>query len=369
MLQQGLEGVVRFASVVRASIVGVLVALPVGACGGGDSAPSSGGGSSTDTAFVKGLCQGFGAFSASIEKSFSGPTPSDIGSALAQLLKAMVEPTQKFSDSFQKLTPPSDISEWHKNAAAQLAAAAKALKDGKFDDPSLQGLSDSPIPDMPEPARDRLGAIAAKTDECKKANPFDTAAGSNSSSSSGAATPALKDAASGTWTGKFGTITFNSDGTAKFTIKNCGTESPSGAPFGAVDTCTPDTYTGKLRVGSNEYTLEDASGVGTSFQAYVDKDKKLHVGIGTVSDFGPGQKGTVQIFAGASMTVDGTKCSRQPFGGKGSTSVPCSWKKEQGKDVLEFDNDFGSKEELVILADEKLAVSPTIYVAVFDEKK
>ena len=363
----------RFSVLGRFIFAALLVAAPLAACGGGDNtAATGGGGSGADKAYVTGLCNGFAAFSTSLEKAFSGPTPADLGAAFTQLFKAMVQPIQQFSDAFGKLQPPADLADWHKTTATQLAAAAKALKDGKFDDPTLQGLSNSPIPNMPDAPRQRLEAIAAKTDACKKANPFDTSLGGGSSGSSGsrAATPALKDAAKGTWSGKFGTIVFNADGTAKFDIKNCGTESPSNAPFGAVDTCSPDSYTGKLTVGSYEYILADSSGAGMHFQAYVAKDKRLHVGIGTVSAFGPGQKGVVESFAGGVLKVDGNKCTKQSFAdSKNGKDAHCTWKKEDGKDVLEFDDDFGGKDQLVILGDEGLAVSPTIYVAAFDQGK
>jgi hypothetical protein len=360
----------RLSVIARFILAGLFLAAPVAACGGGDSKASTGGaGSSADTAYVTGLCQSFAAFSDSIEKSFSGPTPSDIGDAFAQLFKAMVQPTQQFSDAFGKLQPPSDLADWHKNTATQLAAAAKALKSGKFDDPALQGLSNSPIPDMPDAPRQRLEAIATKTDACKKANPFDTSL-AGGSTGSGSATPALKDAAAGSWTGKFGSLVFNSDGTAKFELMNCGTESPSNAPFGVVDTCSPDTYAGTISVGSYQYTFKDGAAAGTVLQAYIDKDKRLHIGVGTVAPFGPGQKGTVESFAGGVLKVDGDKCTKQSFASsKDSKDAHCTWKKQEGKDVLEFDDDFGGRDQLVILGDEGLAVSPAIYVAAFDRLK
>ena len=362
--------VMRLSVIARFIFAGLVLAAPIAACGGGDSnSVAGGGGSNADTAYVTGLCQSFATFSDDMEKSLSGPTPTDLGDAFAQLFKAMVKPTHQFSDAFGKLRPPSDLADWHKNAAAQLAAAAKALKAGKFDDPALQGVSNSPIPDMPDAARQRLEAIAAKIDACKKVNPFDASLGGGSSDLA-PVTPALKDAATGSWTGKFGTLVFNADGSAKFEIKNCGTESPSNAPFGVVDTCTADTYAGTISVGSNEYTFTSGAAAGMTLQAYVDKDKRLHAGVGTVSSFGPGQKGTVETFAAGVLKVDGNKCTKQSFASsKESTDAHCTWKKQEGQDVLEFDDDFGGREELVILGDEGFAVSPTIYVAVFDRRK
>jgi hypothetical protein len=339
-------------------------------CGGDDSA--DGASSDVDRAFVTGLCQEVSALSAGVEKSLAGPTPADLGEAIEQLFSALVEPMQGFADGFGKLTPPEDLADWHKNTATQLAAAAKALKAGRFDDPSLESLSKSPIPDMPEAARKRLEAIAATMGACKADNPFETstANGSGGTLVSEAPTPALKDAASGTWTGKFGTLTFNPDGSGKFDIKNCGIVSPSDAPFGATDTCDPDSYSGKVEVGTYQYILRSSNGVGSIFDAYVDKDGRLHVGIGTVSPFGPGQKGSIKLFASGTLNVDGGTCTMQSFSNsKDRKPVTCRWSKEDGKDVLEFDNGFNGTDKVVILPDEGLAVSPNIYVAAFDKKK
>src|SRR6185295_9047212 len=98
--------------------------------------------------------------------------------------------------------------DWHKKTAKQLSDAAKALKSGNLDDPALAGRGDSPVPDMPEKPRDRLKALADKTKECGELNPFDESSG-NGSSSSSQPTQALVDSANGTWTGRFGTLTFN----------------------------------------------------------------------------------------------------------------------------------------------------------------
>ena len=363
------------ASLVLALVLIVLAAPIAAACGGDDSSSSTGptGGSDRDQAFVTGLCKSFSTFSNDVEKALAGPTPSDLAKAFEMVFTALVGPMQQFSQSFAKLEPPDDLASWHKDASKQLAAAAKALKDGKFDDPSLQGLSRSPIPDMPAGPRDRLSAISAKTSDCKQFDPFAAATnggGSSGGSGSDVPTKALKDAATGTWTGKFGTLVFNTDGTATFDIKNCGTVTPSSAPFGVVDTCSTDRFAGTLEVGTNSYILREKGGAGSVFGAYVDKDGRLHVGLGDVSAFGPGQKGTITIFAAGTLTVDGTKCTRVPFsGGKDTKQVTCSWKKEQGQDVLEYDNGSGGTEKLVILSAEGLAAEPSTFVSVFDKKK
>jgi hypothetical protein len=353
----------------RAALTAILLGGSLSAgCGGGSKSPA-GGGSGTDEEFVVGLCQGISKFAASMEKSLAGPTPADFGEAFAQIFKAMVKPTQEFAADFAKLKPPPDLVEWHKKTSQQLSAAAKALKEGKLDDPALEGLSESPIPDMPAAAQQRLAPMAREAAGCKDQNPFEATPSRSSSGSQAAATSALKEAATGTWTGKFGTLTFRPDGTATFVIKNCGTVSPSDAPFGVEDTCKPDTYTGTIDVTAYRYTFKDGASRGTTFQAYVDSGKRLHLGVGTVSAFGPGQKGTVDLFASGSMQVDGSKCTKRSLSNsKDSKAVPCSWSKEQGQNVLEFEDSFGGKDKLVVLEQEGLAVSPNIFVASFERK-
>lgn len=356
----------RWTGLTRIAFAAVLLAGPVlSACGGGDD--DSGGGTGSDQAYVTGLCKSIGQFSDAMEAAFAGPTPADLGDAFAQLFAAMAKPLQQFSDSFAKLNPPSDLADWHKKTAKQLSDAAKALKDGNLDDPSLAGLGDSPVPDMPEKPRDRLNGLADKTKECGELNPFDQSSGSGSSGSS-KPTQALVDAANGTWTGRFGTLTFNSDGTAKFELKNCGTDESSGKPFGVVDDCTPQTYSGKLKAGNNSYQFTSGDTAGISLDAYVAKDKTLHIGVGTISEFS-GQKGTIDVFAAGILSVDGNNCTIKDFSSsKDSKKVDCSFKKEQGQDVLEFEGSFGNTEKLVILRDEGLAVSPEIFVASFTKK-
>lgn len=362
------------ASLALAFVSVMLAAWIAAACGDDGSSSGSAPASSRDQAFVTGLCQGFSTFSKDVDKALAGPTPADLGEAFGMLFTALVDPMQRFSRTFSKLEPPEDLAAWHKNASQQVGAAAKALKDGRFDDPALEGLARSPIPDMPDGPRDRLAAIAAKTSGCKQFDPFAVSAGNGGGPSGGSGsdvpTKALKDAATGTWTGKFGTLVFNADGTATFDIKNCGTTTGSSAPFGVVDNCSSDRFTGTLEVGTNSYILREKSGAGSVFGAYVDKDGRLHVGLGDVSAFGPGQKGTIKLFASGTLTVDGSKCVRSSFsGGNDSKQVTCTWKKEQDQDVLEFEDGSAGTKKFVILAAEGLAVEPTTFVSVFDRKK
>ena len=348
-----------------------LFSLAVAACSGDDAAgPKTNPANGADAAYVTGLCKAISSFTTDFEKAAPAPPTgnasanigADLGAALLKVFDALTEPFRRFSESFAGLKPPADLADWHKSTSQQLATAAKALKDKKYDDPSLQGLSQSPLPDIPAGPRERLAAIAANTSDCKQYNPFDKR---TADASSNEPTPALKEAANGTWKGKFGTIAFNADGTASLEIRNCGYSSAATAPFGVEDTCAPDTYSGTLGVGSYAYTFRRTS-EGTTFAAYVDREKQLHIGAGTVSPFGPGRKGTVKLFAGGLLNVDGDNCSYQRSANRKETKqVTCAWKKEQGQDVLEYETEFGSKDQFIILPAEGLAVSPNVFVGLF----
>lgn len=339
--------------------------LAAAACGNDSDSTRPASESSRDQAFVTGLCRSFSVFTDDVDKALAGPTPTDLGQAFEMVFTALVGPIQRFSQSFAKLQPPDDLAAWHKDTSRQLAAAAKALKAGKFDDPSLDSLAASPVPDMPVGPRDRLAAIAAKTSECEQVSPFDadSGLGNGSGGNSKAPSQALKDAAVGTWSGKFGTLDFNPDGSAVFDIKSCGTDTSSRAPFQMPDTCSAQRFSGTLEVEPHGYVLRQKSGVGSVFGAYVDKSGRLHVGLGDVSAFGPGQKGTIDLFAQPDVEVDGSKCTQS------RKAVTCSWTKEQGEDVLEINTGAGGGvTKVVILPAEGLAVEPSTYVSVFDKK-
>ena len=70
--------------------------------------------------------------------------------------------------------PPADLQDWHRTTAKQLDDGAKALKANEFDDPALEALGDSPLPNMPEGPRARLQKIAETAPECKATNPFES---------------------------------------------------------------------------------------------------------------------------------------------------------------------------------------------------
>ncbi len=339
------------------------VALTAGCSSSDGGKPGTG----SDEAYVAGLCKAANKASTALDAANPSATPDDLGSALGAVFASLAPAMEQFAADFAKLNPPSDIADWHANTSKQLTAGAKALKDGNFDDPALDAITGNPTADMPTAARDRLKAIADASPDCKDLALFDPGDNSLGSGQEGPPTPALQDAATGTWSGDFGTMAFKADGTATFELSGCGSSTASSAPFGIDHDCGGQQYSGTVEVGHYEYTLRDSGGVGSVFAAYVDKAGKLHAGLGTVSEFGPGKKGTVTLFASGDLTVDGDKCSKESFSSNTPEPVTCHWSTVNGLDVLEYEGTFDT-EQLILLPDESLIVSPDVYVAALSKQ-
>jgi hypothetical protein len=160
----------------------VLSAALFVACGGDDDSSSSGdsgsakpsGATGSDEAYVKDICAAAAKMAKELDKISAGPTPSDPSKAFEAVFKSMSGPIDTFAKDFAKAKPPKDLAQWHADTAKQLSALAKALKDGKFDDPALNSLGDSPLPDMPKDAEARLDKLAKNVDGCKDADVFKT---------------------------------------------------------------------------------------------------------------------------------------------------------------------------------------------------
>lgn len=146
------------------------------ACGGDDNTSSSAasdgaikvsGETGSDQAFVNDICKATDRFTKEMNKVSAGPTAADPSKAMEQVFKSMSGPMSTFASDFAKAKPPKDLVQWHADTAKQLGVVAKALKDGKFDDPAIASLGDSPIADMPKDAEARLSKLAANADGCK----------------------------------------------------------------------------------------------------------------------------------------------------------------------------------------------------------
>ena len=168
--------VMRFRTPLLALFAVILLAAPLSACGGDDDSGSNSSPGS-DEQYVKTICKAASQFGKDIDKKMSGPTPDNFEDIFSLLFKAIVEPLQDFAKAFKKAQPPADLVDWHRTASKQLDDAAKAAKAGNFDDPALEGLSNSPIPSLPAGAEERLRKVAENTPECKDANVFDAASG------------------------------------------------------------------------------------------------------------------------------------------------------------------------------------------------
>ena len=183
---------------------------------------------------------------------------------------------------------------------------------------------------------------------------------------------ALTLVAKGTWAGEYGSLTFNADNTATFSIKNCGTSEvlAKGRPFGVLNDCAPMDYTGQLEVRDHEYAIKDESGAATVLQAYVDAEGKLHVGSGTLDELGASGKGAINIYAGGTLIV-GDTCTYKDPSSAGSSIAKCSFSSKEGQRVLTYElagtqpGDAPRTRELVHLPDLGLIVEPAIYLGTF----
>ncbi len=182
---------------------------------------------------------------------------------------------------------------------------------------------------------------------------------------------ALTSSATGTWSGEYGKLTFNANGTATFSIKNCGTSAilSKGRPFGVLSDCAPMDYTGRLEVRDHEYAIADDTGAATVFQAYVDADRNLHVGSGTLDQLDASGKGAINIYAGGTLIV-GDTCTYKDPSSAGSSTATCSFSSKEGQRVLSYEiaSSTGGAprtRELVQLPDLGLIVEPAIYLGKF----
>jgi hypothetical protein len=140
----------------------LLAASTFAACGGDDD--DGGGGTGSDEDFVADFCELLKNFGEDIDKL---EDEADSITDLDEIAELLSEPVENLADGFADLKPPADLRDWHKEASDQLKEAAEQLKDGNLDADILA--SDSPIPDPPEDAADRLSAIAEDNEDCQDA--------------------------------------------------------------------------------------------------------------------------------------------------------------------------------------------------------
>jgi len=378
-------------------MAGAVILIPlVAACSRKSTAPASPGSGASATAvtgkvqtgsdaeFVRGLCVAAQGFVDEVTKATdplltpqpgANGTPAaspDLGSAFFALFEAIAPAYGTFADKMSKLKPPSDLADWFQHAQPQMAAAAKALKEGNFADPSLKDFSTNPFPPIPDGPRARLQGVAATTKACDGLDVFSPESTTGGFGDSGQSVlhgqkTALKSAATGTWTGPYGTLKFNSDATADFNIKLCGISSDSTNPFGVDDSCDSQAFKGKLTVDDHGFEIGDANGGANVLPAYIDDSGKLHVGVGTLSELADDRTGTVDVFAESSLTVKNDGCEREDLGSSVTKPVPCKWVTENGQQVLQFTNERGDTDELIWVPGRNLLVAPEIFVAAYSK--
>lgn len=150
-----------------AFLVPALMAAALFASCGGDGDGNSGGGTGSDEKFVADICKAGAKFQADMEKAF----PQMVNAkSEEEAIKIIIEPFETMAKSFKAAKPPADLKEWHAEASKAFDDAVKALKSGNTDSALFE--SDSPFPDPPAAAQERLQKIAEKNDDCQKAGTF-----------------------------------------------------------------------------------------------------------------------------------------------------------------------------------------------------
>ena len=151
------------------------------------------------------------------------------------------------------------------------------------------------------------------------------------------ATPltALQGAAHGTWHGRFGTLQFHRDGTARFSIRECGYLPLTPGYVHVLTDCAPDTATGRVAAVPTGYQLTEADGHVASLTAYVDTSGALHVGYAAVGQLAPDRTGTIDYAPGIQLNVGPTGCVYAAQGAA-PVNIPCSFTRLGSRTILEF---------------------------------
>jgi hypothetical protein len=146
---------------IRAGFLPVVLGATIlaGCGGGGDGGP--GGGTGSDEEFVSDICKAGLNFTKSLDDIFKDP------SALADEDKAiekLADSFEDFANAFAKANPPADLKAWHSDASKQLKEGVKQIKDGDLEGGVFAG--DTPFPEPPGDAGDRLTRVAEENKDC-----------------------------------------------------------------------------------------------------------------------------------------------------------------------------------------------------------
>ena len=183
----------------------------------------------------------------------------------------------------------------------------------------------------------------------------------------------LQAAAVGTWTGDSGTLKFRGDGTAEFSLRLCGTSDLSTAKFHIDCGNTVDTVAGTVKIRDHSIELDQPDGGGTTFDAYLDKAARLHVGAGTIGELTAERKGDINISTTTLVLHVRSTCTVADTVADNPVSqpTPCQFSTRDGEPVLiatlpdPFDKTKTKEYVLVYDAEVGLVVDPTIFAATF----
>ncbi len=119
----------------------------------------------SDEKFVGDICKAGLNFTKALEEVFKDPAAlADEDKAIEKLADAF----EDFSNAFAKSNPPADLKAWHSDASKQLKEGVKQIKDGDLEGGIFAG--DSPFPEPPADAGDRLSKVAESNEDCIEAD-------------------------------------------------------------------------------------------------------------------------------------------------------------------------------------------------------
>ncbi len=175
----------------------------------------------------------------------------------------------------------------------------------------------------------------------------------------------LRDAATGTWSGEFGTLEFGDDGTAALSVRECG-NTPLRPGFVEVfSDCEPEEYQGRLRVRTGGYVVVADDGGEYNLGAYVDEEV-LYLGPGVVAQLDRTRQGTVRLGGSERLVVGDGRCSYTSAFQEEAIERKCRFVERDERTVLiytapdPFEGGEITRNGLVYLPGPRLLVSPEI---------
>lgn len=176
----------------------------------------------------------------------------------------------------------------------------------------------------------------------------------------------LKDAATGTWSGAFGTLEFHDDGTVTFSVRACGYTPVRPGFVKAFSDCEPDQLEGTLRVRTGGYVVVAKDGGEYNLPAYVDGDTLYLAPGGVATRLSRSRQGVVHLGGSELLEIGDGLCTYSAVFQKQPIVRKCKFVKRAGRTVLLYtapDPFSGGKigrNGLVYLSDQRLLVSPEL---------